>query len=59
MGGDIPLLPLYAFMVCTEKAFTFYQMYDGDKPGAKHHIVATTNEARIFCIRNKFGDKKL
>jgi hypothetical protein len=46
-------------MVCTEKTFTFYQMCDGDKPGAKHQIVATINEAAIFYIRNKFGDKKL
>jgi len=51
MGGYVPLLPLYVFMVCTEKAFTFYQMYDGDKPGAKHQIVATINKAPIFYIR--------
>jgi hypothetical protein len=42
-------------MVCTEK--TFYQMYDGDKQGANHQIVATIKEAAIF-IRNKLGDKK-
>jgi hypothetical protein len=35
-------------MVCTEKTFTFYQMYDGDKQGANYKIVATINEAAIF-----------
>jgi hypothetical protein len=59
MGGAIPLLTLYAFMVCTEKTRTSYQMYDGDKPSATHQIVATINEAAIFYIRNKFGDKNL
>jgi len=34
-------------------------MYDGDKPAAKHQIVATKYEAVIFYIRNKFGDKNL
>ena len=58
MGGDIHLLPLYAFMVCTEKAFTFYQMYDGDKPAAKHQIVATINEAHIFYIIKKNSETR-
>jgi len=59
MGGAIPLFHLYAFMVCTEKTFTSHQTYYGDKPGAKHQIVAKINKTAIFYIRNKFGDMKL